>query len=674
MKKTLATSLACLLALTACSSNTPSTNNGGTGDTGNETAERKPFRYVYATDITAMDYIIEDKQTNSMHVSNFVTGLMEVNHLGELVGDLAESYESNEDATKFTFKLRKDLKWVTADGEVYPEPVTAQDWVTGLQHAVDFQASALYMVEDLIVGIRDYEAGKIGFDEVGVKALDDYTIEYTLSEPAPYFPTMHTYGILSPVKQSFLEAQGAGCALGAPDKSTCMFGTTEPSSILYNGPYILTNFTAKSVIEYQMNPNYWDTDHVYIDSVKLIYNDGADPAFAFNGFDAGEYDQATVDSNNAATYQLATEKYGDSIYNSNLTSTAFYLAFNLDRNAYCSPMDNTKGCSEKTDKQKADTKLANLNENFRKAIMFGWDRTMLLSQRYSAELKDATIRNTLTMPDFVQTSDGQLYVDLVEEELAKLDQIWEGIDLSDGVNAYYKPELAKEFAAKAREELEAQGVEFPIVLDDIVDQGWEMGVRQEQALEQSIESTLGSDFVDVRLVLTDQDNQQYSTYFVNGGYESNWDISNSVGWGPDYGDPKSYLDILLPEDGVILKNLGLDPTGEEQGDDEAAKQTVGLYEIGEKIVAAGDIINDNDARYKAYAAVEAQILNEALMIPYMSQGGSFVVSRLVPYTNPYSFYGNSADHYKWRKVGDHIYTSEERAQLKAEWEAARQGK
>ena len=179
--------------------------------------------------------------------------------------------------------------------------------------------------------------------------------------------------------------------------------------------------------------------------------------------------------------------------------------------------------------------------------------------------------------------------------------------MSDGVNAYYKPELAKEFAAKAREELEAQGVEFPIVLDDIVDQGWEMGVRQEQALEQSIESTLGSDFVDVRLVLTDQDNQQYSTYFVNGGYESNWDISNSVGWGPDYGDPKSYLDILLPEDGVILKNLGLDPTGEEQGDDEAAKQTVGLYEIGEKIVAAGDIINDNDARYKAYAAVEAQI-------------------------------------------------------------------
>ena len=276
--------MACLLALTACSSNTPSTNNGGTGDTGNETAERKPFRYVYATDITAMDYIIEDKKTNSMHVSNFVTGLMEVNHLRELVGDLAESYESNRkrDATKFTFKLRKDLKWVTADGEVYPEPVTAQDWVTGLQHAVDFQASALYMVEDLIVGIRDYEAGKIGFDEVGVKALDDYTIEYTLSEPAPYFPTMQLMEFYLQVKQSFLEAQGAAVLEVLQINLLVCSVRQNLVQFFHNGPYILTNFTAKSVIEYQMNPNYWDTDDVYIDSVKLIYNDGADPAFAFN--------------------------------------------------------------------------------------------------------------------------------------------------------------------------------------------------------------------------------------------------------------------------------------------------------------------------------------------------------------------------------------------------------
>ncbi|MBE6114241.1 MAG: peptide ABC transporter substrate-binding protein [Erysipelotrichaceae bacterium] len=671
MRKGIMTSLALLLALTACSNNS---NQGNAGNTGNDDVYRNDYTYVYSTDPSTFDYIRTGYATNSDHLANFVDGLLEADNYGRLVGALADPenpYEYNEDTTSITFHLREGVNWYTNEGEVYGE-VTADDFVAGLQHAIEFDADAFYMVQNVIVGANDYYNGTIAdFSQVGVEAVDKYTVKYTFTEPTPFFHTMTTYGLLYPVNRSFLESKGEGCKLGAPDTANCSFGTTDPTGILYNGAYLLKNYTAKSVIEYKANPEYYDLENVYIENVKLIYSDGSDPDSYFRGFDNGEYSAAPVYTDNEATFKTAQEKYGDSIYASNLNATSFYMGFNLDRNQYSSMSDETAAVSTKTEQQKADTKKAVLNENFRKAIMFAWDRPAMLAQRNGEQLKNNAIRNTITMPEFVQTSDGRSYAQLVAEALAELDPSWEGVDLSDGQDPYYNPEKAQAYAATAKEELAALGVTFPIIMESVSDSSYEKGIRMNQSMASSIESVLGSDFVKFVDVLTDTDNANWSDYYAPYGHNKNMDFSTSVGWGPDYGDPRTYLDILDPDTGAILSNIGLDYTGKEVGDDAAAKEAINYDEFEALLDTANGILDDLDARYEAYAKAEAWLLDNAIMIPYMSQGGNFAVSKVKPYTQPYSFYGLSDAKYKYMQVTDHVVTNEERAAAKAEWEAAR---
>ena len=83
------------------------------------------------------------------------------------------------------------------------------------------------------------------------------------------------------------------------------------------------------------------------------------------------------------------------------------------------------------------------------------------------------------------------------------------------------------------------------------------------------------------------------------------DFSTSVGWGPDYGDPRTYLDILDPDTGAILSNIGLDYTGKEVGDDAAAKEAINYDEFEALLDTANGILDDLDARYEAYAKAEA---------------------------------------------------------------------
>ena len=146
--------------------------------------------------------------------------MIEHDAYGNLVGAVASHLESNEDATIWTFKLKEGIKWYTDEGSVYDE-VRAHDFVAGLWHAADFQSQTLYLVKDVIKNLEAYVNGELTFDEVGVKAIDDYTLQYELNSPTPYFPSMTTYSILLPVNQSFLESKGSGCRLGSPDLSNC---------------------------------------------------------------------------------------------------------------------------------------------------------------------------------------------------------------------------------------------------------------------------------------------------------------------------------------------------------------------------------------------------------------------------------------------------------------------
>ena len=660
---------ACLLAVGGCSndSEVKEPENKPQDEGGSESTDvyRNDYNYVYSSDPDTFDYLYSFQAIDNEHTSNFVDGLLEHDQYGNLVGALAESYEVNDDSTVFTFKIREGATWVTDEGEEYAD-VTAHDFVAGLRHAAEFQSQTLYLVQYTIKNLDAYTKGEVEWDEVGIKALDDYTLEYTLEEPTPYFHTLTTYSTLMPVNQEFLESKGEGCKLGSPDPGNCSFGEVAADGILYNGAYILSNYASKSVIEYTANENYWDAEHVYIPKVKLVYYNGSDPDSLFNGFDKGEYSAAPVYTDNAAIYKTAKEKYGDAIYISRTTSMTFWISWIFDRNIYHAPGNETQDVSPQTDKQKADTSLAKQNTAFRKAIFYASDISAVNSQYVGEDLKLGRLRNTLTQPDFVLTSEGTLYGDLVSKALTQTNptEYPEGFDLSDGQLAYYNPELALQYANQAKEELGALGVEFPIQLDAIVNGESEKGVKAAQALADVLETNLDG-FVKLNIILSDSTTMSS----MNTADTMNTDLYIGTGWGPDYGDPKTYVDIMDPDSGDMLKYLGLNWTGSEVGEDAAVKEAIGLYEFKALKDAAEAVIDDNDKRFELYAQAEAYLLDNALFIPYITQGGNYSVSKVVPYTNLYGAYGLSDSKYKYMQVSDSIVTNEEREALKADWES-----
>ena len=142
----------------------------------------KNYGYVYTTDPTTLDYTVSSKSATQDLTTNIVDGLMENDKYGNLVPSLAEDWSVSKDGLTYTYKIRKGVKWYDADGEEHGE-VTAKDFVTGLKHAADKKSEELPLVQGSIKGLDDYVQGKItDFSQVGVKAVDDYTLEYTFEQ------------------------------------------------------------------------------------------------------------------------------------------------------------------------------------------------------------------------------------------------------------------------------------------------------------------------------------------------------------------------------------------------------------------------------------------------------------------------------------------------------------
>lgn len=633
-----------------------------------ENIQKQDYIGFYGMDPETFDYLYTYKVIDSQHFANFIDGLIEHDSYGNLVGAIATDWEERENSTIWRFHLRQGVKWYTDGGEEYAE-VTAHDFVAGLQHAADFQSQTLYLVQSVIKNLDSYINGEVSFDEVGVKAIDDYTLEYHLNQSTPYFPTMTTYSILLPVNQTFLESKGVGCKLGEPDYSSCQFGVAKPESILYNGAYFLKNFTSKSIIEYEANPNYWDRESVYIPNVKLIYCQQADPTTLFLAFDRGEIVSAPLDVNNPPLVKSAREKYGDSIFVTDTNGAVAFATFVFNRQQYHSPLDSRQDVSPKTDQQKADTKAAILNTSFRRAIMRAIDTESINMQVVGEDLKKNSLRNTLTQPTFVQTSDGDDYGKLVSDSLKGLNPALypSQMSLEDGQMAFFNPAQAREQLAIAKQELIAQGVTFPIYLDVIINGESDGSFRSAQALKQSIEQHLEGEVL-VNLIMSSRENLLASKT----AELVNTDLVFSAGWSPDYGDPKSYLDILDPDNGDLLKSFGLNRSAVQSQEEEQLKQQIGLYTYKELKERANLEVSDMDKRYQLYATAEAYALDQAYFIPLYASGGSYAVSRIIPYTKSYSPYGLSPMKFKRMQLSDSIVTLEERNKRYEKWVTIRQ--
>lgn len=649
MKKVLALLLVSAVMLGACGSNAKGSSSSKKSDLVSE------YSSVYGTDLETLDYTFSSRKTNSDHYTNFVEGLLENDQYGNLKGDMAKSWEVSDDGLTYTYHLRKGVPWVDSEGNEYGANVTANDFVTGLKHAVDVQSETLYIVADSIKGLSDYIDGKTNdFSTVGVKAVDDYTLQYTLNKPEPFWNSKTTYGILYPINEEFLKSKGKD------------FGKPTPDSILYNGPFILANNTAKSVIEYTKNESYWDPKNVHLDTVKWTYNDGSDPDGLFKSYENGELSLARVYPNSPG-YKDVTKAYPDGVTWSQTGGSTYNLTFNFNRGTF----DAT---SKTTDKEKEDTQKAILDRNFRLAILFGFDKKSYNAQSVGEEGATKALRNTLVPADFVEIG-GKPYGDTVASKLKALDSDAFGdVNLSDGQDGYYNADKAKEYMEKAKTELEAKGVQFPIHLDMPVEETSEISVNMVKSLKKSVETSLGSDNVVVDVQLLNEDKYLAATYQATTGQAGDFDITNASGWGPDYTDPSSYLNIYDSRKGDMIHTLGLEASAVVQGTDPstAAKKAINLSEYDALLDKAAAITDDLDARYTAYADAEAWLLDNALQVPIYADGGTPRVTNVVPFSGPYGWAGIAANKLKYVEVQSDIVTTDQYDKAKKAWETKKE--
>ena len=614
---------------------------------GSSAKGEKTFSYTYETDPDNLNYLTTGKAATSNITSNVIDGLMENDRYGNFVPSMAEDWSVSQDGLTYTYTIRKDAKWYTSEGEEYAA-VKAQDFVTGLKYAADNKSEALYLVQDSIKGLDAYVKGKVkDFSEVGIKAIDDQTVQYTLNKPESFWNSKTTMGVLAPVNEEFLTSKGSDFAKA-----------TDPSSILYNGPYLLKSLVAKSSVEFEKNPNYWDKDNVHIDKVKLSFWDGQDTNKPAETFKAGGFSTARLFPT-SASYPETEKEFKDNIVYTPQDSSTYLIGTNIDRQSY-------KYTSKTTDEQKTSTKKALLNKDFRQALAFGFDRTAYASQVNGESGASKLLRNLFVPPTFVQ-ADGKNFGDLVKEKLVTYGDEWKDVNLDDAQDGLYNPEKAKAEFAKAKTALQAEGVQFPIHLDMPVDQTSTTKVQRVQSLKQSLEATLGTDNVVVDIQQLQKDEVQNVTYFAESAAGEDWDLSDNVGWTPDFADPSTYLDIIKPSVGENTKTyLGFDA-----GTNNAAAKQVGLEDYEKMVVEAGNENTDVSKRYDKYAAAQAWLTDSALIIPIASQTGRPMLSKMVPFTLPFAYSGNKgmseALLYKYLELQDKPVTADEYQKAQDKW-------
>ncbi|HEW2751507.1 TPA: peptide ABC transporter ATP-binding protein, partial [Streptococcus pneumoniae] len=361
----------------------------------------------------------------------------------------------------------------------------------------------------------------------------------------------------------------------------------------------------------------------------------------------------------SASFAELEKSMKDNIVYTQQDSITYLVGTNIDRQSY-------KYTSKTSDEQKASTKKALLNKDFRQAIAFGFDRTAYASQLNGQTGASKILRNIFVPPTFVQ-ADGKNFGDMVKEKLVTYGDEWKDVNLADSQDGLYNPEKAKAEFAKAKSALQAEGVTFPIHLDMPVDQTATTKVQRVQSMKQSLEATLGADNVVIDIQQLQKDEVNNITYFAENAAGEDWDLSDNVGWGPDFADPSTYLDIIKPSVGESTKTyLGFD-----SGEDNVAAKKVGLYDYEKLVTEAGDEATDVAKRYDKYAAAQAWLTDSALIIPTTSRTGRPILSKMVPFTIPFALSGNKGTSepvlYKYLELQDKAVTVDEYQKAQEKW-------
>ena len=544
---------------------------------------KNTYNMGYASDPKTWDALATSRSADSEAIVNTYDGLVEYDNENEIKPALAESWEVSEDGLTYTFHIRQGAKWVDAQGREVAD-VKADDFVAGMQHMLDAGGGLEYLVENIIVNALEYNTGDVtDFAEVGVKATDDNTVVYTLCQPTSYFITMLGYNVFAPMSRTYFESKGGVFGKDdyktAVDAGTMKYGQTV-NDIAYCGPYTVTNHTAENTIVFQANPTYWNKDNITIKTLTWKFNDGKDPTKAYEDTKAGTLDGCGLSSASleACKADGNFEKYCTV---SDTDATSFVLFLNLNRNAYANFNDETKAVSTMTDDQKKRTDVAMLNVHFRRAIGMGLDIATYNGQVVGEELKLNSVRNSYTPGNFVALEEdvtveingesktfakGTYYGEIMQAQIdadgVKI-KVWDAENqTSDGFAGWHNPANAYEELQQAITELKEFGVEIskdnPIVMDLPYYSGADIYTNRAQTLKQSVEEALQGCVVVNLVSCADAQEWYYAGYYTETGKDANYTLYDVSGWGPDYGDPATYLDTMLGDGaGYMARCLGL---------------------------------------------------------------------------------------------------------------------
>lgn len=608
------------LGLAGCSKDgkDPSGSNAGDG--------KAVYRTLYASEVTTLNYLVTSNANETAVTYNVVDCLVEYDPYGNVEPALAASWEPNEDASVWTFHIREGVKWVDKDGNEVAD-VTANDWVTSARYVCDARngSNNFSTYRGIVAGAKEYynytayllalETAVDGTDEqgnpakftvdkdgnqtllepvaeasledIGVKAVDDHTLEYTLTGPTPYFVSMVSFGSYMPTYESFLTEKG--------DK----FGTSN-DNLLYCGAYILSDFQPQQQRVMTKNPHYWEPEQVFIEEIRQTYNAEASSIEA-TMYQSGDIDSADV-SPDLLSAMLADPKTADHIHPTRAdTSYSYWYLFNFDANfdAEYEPENWT---------------IAVNNENFRKSIVHAFNRVPALATG-DAINPTGNISNTITPVSFA-VNEGKDYTTY-------------GIlpQYVDGDN--YDEAKALDYKQKAMAELTAAGAHFPVKMLVCYNPTSTSWANECQVVEQNLEKLLGSDYIDIIVKAGPSDG------FLGAVRRSGNYAFMKCNWGADYADPQTWTDPFTLGNSYNFVERSTSP------------ETAALYnEYLSLVDAAKAITTDIDARYEAFAKAEAFYLDHGFAIPYSISASGYVMSRLNVFEGQYAPFGGARQRYK----------------------------
>ena len=586
------------------------------------------YRTLYSGEITSLNYLTTATANEFALAANVIDTLVEYDKYGQVQPSLAESWEYDHENLTYTFKLREDATWVKADGTEYAK-VTAHDFVTAAKYLLDAAnaSSTANIFYSVIEGAEAYYLGTstpeegaepypvMDFETVGVKALDDYTLQYKLCEPCPYFLSMVTYVCFMPVNADFLAEKGADFGVA-----------TSNENILYNGAYVLSTFEPQQKRVYSKNVANWDAENVLIETIEQTYNKESS-TISPELFKRGEVDDASIDSTIANEW-LSSEETADLIHP--IRQSGFYTyfyAFNFD------PQFDAAFEPE-------NWKIVVNNENFRKSIYAGLDRVkaMIVTDPDNPE---AIMFNTVTPPEFVSI-DGVDYTEM--GALAAITEL--GVDT-------FNEEAALAFKAAAVEELTAAGATFPVKILMSYNPNTTGWAEECVVVEQQLEGLLGTDYIDI-IVEAGPSSGFLSEVRRSGKY-----ALLKCNWGPDYADPNTYTDPFY--DG----SYNWPEKATEYNDENGRSEYYNLVD------AARAITDDLTARYEAFTVAEAWLIEKAIIVPFGYGNGGYTASRLNPFERQFAPFGISKERYKGQTLLEKPMSTDEYFEAYDLWEEER---